>query len=61
VFNNCAHCVELGEMFQVDRVMYEVVHTSGGNEAMVHRMDNCMFSTMNVVGIIGHLNEISLS
>jgi hypothetical protein len=57
VFNNSAHFVEVGEIFPVDRVMYEVVHTSGGHEATVRRMDNDVFSTMSVAEIICYLNE----
>jgi hypothetical protein len=61
VFNNSAHSVEVGEIFPVDHVMYEVVHTSAGHETAVRRMDSGVFSTMNVAETICYLNESSIS
>jgi hypothetical protein len=56
VLNNSAHYFEVGEFFLVDCVMYEVVHTPGGNEATVRCMDNGVFITINVADIICYLN-----
>jgi hypothetical protein len=61
VFNNSAHSVEVGEMFPVDRVLFEVLHISVGHEATVRHIDNGVFSTMNVADIVFYMNESSLS
>jgi phage baseplate assembly protein gpV len=60
VFNNSAHSVKVGDMFPVDHAMCEVVHTFGGHEATLRRMENGVSSTMNVAEIICYLNESSL-
>jgi hypothetical protein len=61
VFNNSAHSVEVGDVFPVDRVIYEVVHTYSGHEATVRRLDNRVFNTMSAAYIICYLNASSIS